>query len=97
VADGCQYNKNLRDLDKSVFGGSNGRLYLISVCTNNEDRNTRAVTGDGAEPEVKAGMLVAQSNVPRQNVHAARRQEKLHIIPNQYAELRSGMSDLLLN
>ena len=42
-----------------------------------DDGSFGRVAGDGAEPEVEAGVLVAQANVPQQQVHGAIRQEKL--------------------
>ena len=51
--------------------------YLIDVRADDDDGSFGCVAGDGAEPEIEAGVLVAQANVPQQQVHGAIRQEKL--------------------
>ena len=51
--------------------------YLIDVRADDDDGCLGGVAGDGAEPEVEAGVLVAQANVPQQQVHGSIRQEKL--------------------
>ena len=51
--------------------------YLIDVRADDDDGSFGRVTGDGAEPEVEAGVLVTQANVPQQHVDRAIRQKEL--------------------
>ena len=51
--------------------------YLVCMRADDEHGRLGSVHLYGAEPEVEAGVLVAQANVPQQHVHRAIRQKEL--------------------
>ena len=60
-----------------IFGAVAHGTYFVGVCAHDEYGRLGAVTGDGAEPKVEAGVFVAQANVPQQHVDRAIRQKEL--------------------
>ena len=51
--------------------------YMVRMSADDEHGRLGRVHLYGAEPEVEAGVLVAQANVPQQHVHRAIRQKEL--------------------
>ncbi len=64
--------------------------HLVPVRTDDHDGRLGRVAGDGAEPEVEAGVFPAEPDVPQQEVHRAVRQEKLKIRKKSVRLQRGG-------
>ncbi len=69
---------------------------LVDVRADDEDGRLGCVYGDGVEPEVEAGVFMAEADVPQKQVQRPVRQEKLQTKRVTINSRRRGNNSLLL-